>query len=283
MDNSIPFTLRVGQDRNLEGLVHSSSKPGPRPTIVICHGFKGFMEWGFFPALAELLGESGFTVVLFNFTGNGMKPGDELVTDREAFQTATFSQDLEDLLSLLSALGVSVGQGLVDIHRLGLFGHSRGGGTAILAAAHPVWVDRLGALVTWSAVGTFDRLDPAEKLAWRQKGSIPVVNARTGQELLLDRIVLDDLEDHRDELDIVAAASRRLVPWLLIHGEDDETVPVAEARSLVEHAAGNGCLLEIPEATHTFGATHPYAGPTRQLVEALDATQSWFRQELMKS
>ena len=105
MDNSIPFSLQVGQERHLNGLVDHSPRPGPRPTIVICHGFKGFMEWGgFFPALAELLSKRGFTVVRFNFTGNGMQPGDELVTDLEAFQTATFSQDLEDLLSLLSAL-----------------------------------------------------------------------------------------------------------------------------------------------------------------------------------
>ena len=151
MDNSIPFSLQVDQERKLNGLVDHSPRPGPRPTIVICHGFKGFMEWGFFPALAELLSKRGFTVVRFNFTGNGMQPGDELVTDLEAFQTATFSQDLEDLLSLLSALGVSVAEGLVDIERLGLFGHSRGGGTAILAAAQPDWVHRLGALVKQKA------------------------------------------------------------------------------------------------------------------------------------
>lgn len=241
------------------------------------------MEWGFFPALAELLSERGFTVVRFNFTGNGMQPGDELVTDPEAFQTATFSQDLEDLLSLLSALGGSIAAGLVDIERLGLFGHSRGGGTAILAAAHPDWVHRLGALVTWSAVSTFDRLDTTAKLIWRQKGSTPMVNARTGQELSLDRIVLDDLERRRDELDILAAASRRLVPWLLIHGVEDETVPVAEARTLAEHAAGEGVLLEIPEATHTFGATHPFTGPTAELIEALNATQRWFREQLTES
>jgi pimeloyl-ACP methyl ester carboxylesterase len=283
MDKPTPFTLQVDQNRSLDGLVHSGSRPGPRPTIVVCHGFKGFMGWGFFPALAELLSERGFTVVGFNFTGNGMQPGDELVTNHEAFQTATFSQDLEDLLALLSALGDSVAEGLVDLDRVGLLGHSRGGGAAILAAADAYWIDKLGALVTWSAVSTFDRLDDAAKLAWRQKGTTPMINARTGQALLLDRIVLDDLEKHRDELDILAAAGRRLAPWLLIHGEADETVPVAEARTLAEHAAGKGVLLEIPAASHTFGATHPFAGPTPQLIEAFNATQSWFRQHLMES
>ncbi len=238
------------------------------------------MEWGFFPPLVELLCDRGFTVVRFNFTGNGMRPGDDLVTDMEAFAQATFSQDLADLLAVLAALGETVAEGLVDRHRLGLFGHSRGGGTSILAAAHPDWSNRLQALVTWSAVSTFDRLGDAEKLVWRQQGSFPVINARTGQELHLDRLVLDDLEAHRTELDIVAAANRRQVPWLIVHGAGDETVPIAEAGRLAEHAGGNGCLIEIPEAGHTFGATHPFTGPTPQLIEALNATQSWFRDHL---
>jgi len=280
MEEPTQFTLPLGPHRKLEGLIHQSSTPGPRPTIVISHGFKGFMEWGFFPALAELFAERGFTVVRFNFTGNGMRPGDELVTNLEGFATATFSQDLDDLLSLLSALGDSVAEGLVDDQRLGLFGHSRGGGTAILAAAHPDWQHRIKALVTWSAVSTFDRLGDAEKLAWRQKGSVAIVNGRTGQELPLDRIVLDDLEKHRQDLDILAAAGRRIAPWLLIHGSTDETVPVAEARLLAESAAGTGCLLEIPEASHTFGATHPLAGPNPHLIEACNATQSWYREWL---
>jgi len=281
MDTAQPFAMPVGNDRLLSGLIHPGSGPGPRPTVVVCHGFKGFMEWGFFPALAHLLGERGLTVVRFNFSGNGMQPGDELVTDPAAFANATFSQDLEDLLALLAALGQEVAPGLVDRQRIGLFGHSRGGGTAILAAADPDWVDRLAALVTWSAVSTFDRLDDAQKLVWRQQGSLPVVNARTGQELTLDPFVLDDLERRREELEILAAANRRQAPWLLVHGDDDETVPVAEARTLAEHAAGQGVLLEIPGASHTFGATHPFAGPSPHLIEALNSTQRWFRQHLL--
>mgnify|MGYP000612124829 CR=1 FL=1 len=47
-------------------------------------------------------------------------------------------------------------------------------------------------------------------------------------------------------------------------------LPVAEARSLAESAGGEGVLLEIPSAGHTLGATHPFAGPTPELIEALN-------------
>lgn len=238
------------------------------------------MEWGFFPYLADLLVDRGFTVVRFNFSGSGMQPGDEIVTDTEAFAHATFSQDLSELLDLISALGEAVAPGLVDPERLGLFGHSRGGGTALLAAAEEDASTEVRALVTWSAVSTYDRLGDAEKLLWRQRGRFPVVNARTGQDLEMDRRVLDDLEQRRDALDLLAAAERRQAPWLLVHGENDETVPLEEARALAEHAAGTGCLIEIPKGDHTLGVTHPFAGPTPQLVAALNATQDWFKQEL---
>ena len=163
-----PFGLQVGDGRELLGIIHAPDQPGPRPTVVVCHGFKGFMDWGFFPFLAELLAERGFAVVRFNFTGSGMRPGDELVTDTEAFRRATFSQDLRDLERVLSSMGTEIGEGCVDPERIGLFGHSRGGGIATLVAAQEAWRKRLRALVTWAAVSTFDRLTLDEKELWLQ-------------------------------------------------------------------------------------------------------------------
>ncbi len=239
------------------------------------------MEWGFFPYLAALLADRGFTAVRFNFRGSGMLPGDELVTDPEAFRHATFSSDLEDLLVVLDHLtNAPEHRERIDPERIGLFGHSRGGGTALLAAARPEWIDRIGALVTWSAVSTFDRQGDREKLRWRQRGSFEVVNSRTGQKLEVDRDVLDDLEANRERLDLLTAAETRQAPWLLVHGEEDETVPVAEADALAECAAGRGRLITIPGAGHTFGVSHPLTGPTPDLITALNATQSWFREYL---
>ncbi|HSK78002.1 MAG TPA: alpha/beta hydrolase, partial [Thermoanaerobaculia bacterium] len=80
MSNATPFTLETPSRNTLHGLVDLPEAPGERPTVVVCHGFKGFMEWGFFPHLATLLAERGMTVIRFNLSGTGMRPGDELVT-----------------------------------------------------------------------------------------------------------------------------------------------------------------------------------------------------------
>ena len=149
-----------------------------------------------------------------------------------------------------------------------------------LAAASDPWRERLRALVTWAAVGTFDRLDDKEKARWRQVGSMPVVNARTSQHLHLNLSVLDDGDAHSTEYDLEAAAGRREAPWLLLHGEEDETVPVAEAHMLAAAARGEFETHVIAGGSHTFGAQHPFAGPTPQLIEAMNATQRWLRRQL---
>lgn len=282
MNEQQAFVIESRSGDELHGILHLSGAPGPRPTVIICHGFKGFMEWGFFPSVADLLAERGFTVLRFNYSGTGMRPGDELVTDPDAFKRNTFSKELVETLRVLEAVGTELGQGRVDRERLALFGHSRGGGAATLAAAHPEWRDRLRAVVTWAAVATYDRFGGEKTAAaWRQAGSLPIANTRTGQALELGLELLDDIENHRQELDLLAAASRRKAPWLIVHGEDDESVPVAEAHQLHDHAQAPKELLTIPGANHTFGAKHPFAGPTPQLIQAMNATQSWLRRHLV--
>ena len=280
MRETTPFSLETPSGHLLHGLIETPEPSGRRPAVVIAHGFKGFMEWGFFPHLAELLTLRGFTVVRFNFSGAGMRPGDDLVTDPAAFRGATFSDDLEDLLAVLGATGSTLAPDRVDPERIGLVGHSRGGGAAVLAAADPEWRDRLGVLVTWAGVSTFDRVGPDQKRLWRERGELPIANGRTGQELPVGLEVLEDLEAKGPALAPLRAAAERKSPWLIVHGSDDETVPVAEAEALADRAHDPTELLVVAGGSHTFGAVHPFAGPTPQLIEALNATQTWLRRFL---
>ena len=280
MSETVPFTLETSSGP-LHGLADLPDLPGERPTVVICHGFKGFMEWGFFPYLAALMAERGFVAVRFNLSGTGMRPGDELVTDLDAFRDNTYRRELADLLAILEAAGETIASGRVDRDRIGLFGHSRGGGNAVLAAARSPWRERLRALVTWASIATVDRFSPEQKAEWRRQGEMPAVNSRTGQRLALGLGLLAEMEEtprrarhprrRRDPPRTLADRPRR--------GRTKVFLPT-KVQKLIESANGEKELRLIPGANHTFGSRHPFAGPTPQLVQALNATQRWYRSHL---
>jgi pimeloyl-ACP methyl ester carboxylesterase len=280
---TLPFTLPGPSGAPLHGLVDlpdADHHAGPRPAVVLCHGFKGFMEWGFFPYLGALLADRGLIAVRFNVSGSGMRPGEDRVGDPEAFRADTHGRELDDVLAVIAATGTEIAAGRVDLARIGLFGHSRGGGNAVLAAALDPWRERVRALVTWASVAGFDRYSPEQKEDWRRDGELPVANARTGQLLAMGLGLLEELETRRDELDILAAAARRRAPWLIVHGQRDESVPASEGERLAARATAPAELLPIPEGDHTFGSRHPFTSPTPALIQALNATQKWFRRHL---
>ena len=104
------------------------------------------------------------------------------------------------------------------------------GGSAILHASHDVRVD---ALVTWAAVSSFARGTKETIEEWRASGRMYVLNGRTGQQMPLDVTLLDDYETNRERLDLRVAAEGIAAPWLIVHGEEDLTVPPEGARLLL--------------------------------------------------
>ncbi|MDH4045505.1 MAG: alpha/beta hydrolase [Gemmatimonadota bacterium] len=256
--------------------VRTSDRQRARPAVLVVHGFKGFKDWGMFPLVAERLARAGFTAVSFNLSGSGVD-SDGRIAWPDRFGHATYSGDLEDMRRVSAALGDGR-LGLAPTSILGVLGHSRGGGEAILFAAEEPTVRTL---VTWSAISVVHRWRDQED-GWRRTGQIDIRNARTGDVLPLYPDVLDDIGREGPVLDIRAAAARVKVPWLLVHGTADESVPVAEAEALRHAAASNPALRYLPVdgAGHTFGATHPMFGITPALAVVLDESVKWMGRHL---
>ena len=149
---------------------------------------------------------------------------------------------------------------------------------AVLETARNPAVD---ALVTWAAIGSVDRWSGEAKATWRRRGFINIQNARTGQVMPLLTNVLDDIDHHGEgRLNIVSAAGKVAVPWLIVHGEEDESVEVADAGSLHDGSAGKANLLVIPGAGHTFGAAHPLREIPPSLDRAITESVAWFSRHL---
>ncbi|TVP56336.1 MAG: alpha/beta fold hydrolase [Gemmatimonadales bacterium] len=250
----------------------------PRSAIVVAHGFKGFKDWGFFPHLSAALVGDGHAVVSINFSLNGIGADPLEFTELEDFARNTLSRELDELLAVVEA--VSGGEVLSPPpRRIGVFGHSRGGGIAVLAARESPHVD---ALVSWAAVSDFDRWDEATKAEWRRTGRIHVLNGRTGQQMPLDLTLLEDFEANRDRLDVTAAAGELSAPWLIVHGSDDPAVSVDDGRAL-DAAAPHAELCLIEGAGHTFEVGHPFQGPSEEYRTALARTRAHFRDALLGS
>lgn len=248
--------------------VRAGGRGSPRPAVLIVHGFKGFKDWGFFPPFAERLARAGVTAVSFNMSGSGVDAAGNAIWP-ERFARNTYGAELADLGVVVEAL-VAGGLGVAPPTSLGLVGHSRGGGIAILHAARD---PRIRALVTWAAIGATDRWDAGTKQSWRERGHLDVTNARTGQVIPVTTDLLEEIERGSPALDIRAAAGRLTIPWLVVHGVEDESVPVAEGQDLA--AIGNPAStrwLPVDHAGHTFGAGHPWKPPVPVAERVFDAS-----------
>lgn len=267
------LTLQAEDGGPLRVDVRSGARPGEvRPAVVICHGFMGFKDWGMFPHLADRLARAGFLAVSFNFAGSGVSGGDRY-DEPERWYHQRPSADLADLDTVVSHVA---GMGAKWI---GLVGHSRGGGLAIIHAARD---PRIKALVTLAAVDHFLRWPGDVVQRWRETGTIDVTNQRTGQVMTIGPDALDDWDRHGDNLlDVVAAAGKVSAPWLVVHGSEDATVPAEIGRILAE-VSGRPTTepLIVEGAGHTFGAKHPWAGAAPETERVFDATVRFLSRNL---
>jgi pimeloyl-ACP methyl ester carboxylesterase len=274
---SSPFRIEPRPGSVLRGDLWkpSSDLNLPGAAVVVCHGFKGFKDWGFFPfASRTLAAELGCQVVSFNFSGSGIGDDLETATEEDAFGHNTFSLELADLNAILDGLRSGRLGDLTcgPVERLAVLGHSRGGVATILSGERPDVV----ALTTWAAIASpmrytelFEGLGPGE--------FIEIANARTGQILPLYMDVVDDLAANREKFDLEASLSRSMVPLLVVHGTNDPTVAPGDAERLAA-AAPESQLAFVEGAGHTFEVGHPFAGPSPELTEALARTCKHFEQ-----
>jgi len=269
-----PFTFRLvhpdDPGRIVRGTVDLPSGSSRRaPHVILLHGFKGFMDWGFYPEIARRIAERGLAAVRYNASGSGVGEDAESFTELEAFARNTLSREIEDLERVRDWIRAGSVPGL-DPDHASLLGHSRGGGLGLVHAAER---GDCRCVVTWSAVATFDRFGDEAKALWRANGSLPILNARTGQELRLDVSALEDLEAHRERFDVPSACRRLGLPVLLVHGTADETVPLEECRRLADAIdRRHRQVLEVAGAGHTFGIRHPMKNSTESFERVADAT-----------
>jgi alpha-beta hydrolase superfamily lysophospholipase len=85
-------------------------------------------------------------------------------------------------------------------------------------------------------------LTPERERVWREVGSAPILDVETGNEVPVHYTFVEELR---------ALDSRSVqlpIPTLIIHGTEDEVVPVSQSREFA--ASREGVILELVHDTH---------------------------------
>jgi pimeloyl-ACP methyl ester carboxylesterase len=280
MSNDILLKAPGGESLQLS--IYGHDKIFSSNMIFLVHGFKGFKDWGFGPFVGEFFAQNGYTLTTFNFSHNGIDEDPLNFTALDKFADNTFTRELNEIDFLIDSY---VEGKLGDIkggNKIGVIGHSRGGAISLLSASSNRGVD---ALVTWSAVSSFDRYSERQKKEWKEKGYFEVLNSRTNQMMKLNFNLLKDLEENSTgRLNIRNAAGALNKPWLIVHGEQDLAVNIREAEELYEWSNKSMTRFMPVESTgHTFDIKHPFEGSNKKFDRVTDATLKFFEENFTKS
>ena len=279
----------------LAGDLYRPAGAGPeeaRAGILLCHGYTGVKSL-YLPDNARVLTEAGYVVLAFDYKGWGASEGPRA-------RLAPFGR-VADTLAALTFLETRPG---VDRTRLGLYGTSYGGATAVWAAALD---ERVRCVVSVVGVGDgrrwmwsvrrpdewHDLLARAREDRERAVQSGESALAARDEILLQDRasaalsaaaraqnpdavsripvsFIDETLSFHADW--VVGRIAPR--PVLLITAADDRLVPPEESRSLYDHAGEPKKLVVLKG----YGHYDVYAEPA--FGEVMAATLDWYGEHL---
>lgn len=248
-------------------------------TLVFVHGFKGFKDWGFGPYLGSYFAEKGFSVVMFNFSHNGVGENLTEFTELEKFAKNTFSKEIRELNEILDSIKNGFFEEISDKTKIVICGHSRGGAVTLLASTKRADII---AVAVWASIAKLDRYSTRQKEEWRKKGSFDVMNMRTKQVMSLGISLLDDIElNEKDSLNIEKAVNNLNKPLFIAHGDQDLAVPIDEAEQIYEWSEKSKTeLYKIYGSGHTFDIVHPFAGTNKKFEDLLETTYKFFNNKL---
>lgn len=215
----------------------------PAPAVAVLHGWGG--NAGMMLPLAPPLHQAGYAVLLFDARSHGKSDGDSFAS------LPRFAEDLGHALDWLAQ------QDGVDAGRLVALGHSVGAGAALLLASRR---HDLAAVVSIAAFA-----DP-EHMMRRLLAGHHVPYVPFGRHVLA---YVQQTIGHRFS-DIAPRRTIRQIrcPVLLVHGADDDTVPLADAQAIYAERGGEHVQLRILAGSHdTFDEAEHHAA---MLADFLD-------------
>ena len=247
-------------------------RSGPKPLIVYVHGggwrsghTRQSGAFSDFPGVLAELATRGYVVASVEYRLSGEAP---------------FPAALDDVRSAIRFLKADAGRYGIDASRVGIFGGSAGGQLAILEAvecgappsgadtANPTISDCPQAAVGWYGIYDF----PA----------MPSRSASQAEDDYLGCAAADCPPEQIAAASAITHADASDPPILLLHGEGDVVVPVAQSERMAERLRAAGATVEMevfPGVGHSWIGDDEAATRAASL-RALDLTYSFFDRHL---
>ncbi len=245
----VPYGEADGMPLLLDVLHPDPLPSAPPPAVVWVHGGgweSGDKEEAQEPALNPFLAAHGFFTVGVNYR----------LSDQSSFPAQL--HDVKAAVRWLRANATHLG---INPERIGVWGHSAGGHLAALLGAtgdlpalegdsgSPGYSSRVQAVVAVSAPSDFTAIPPGWTHAEPRRATSKLVGGPLEQHLDAVRLANPIAHLHGDA-----------PPFLLIHGERDEIVPVEQADLLyraLQRAGVPATFIPIPGANHSLAGPNP--------------------------
>ncbi|MBD5780678.1 alpha/beta fold hydrolase [Pelagicoccus sp. NFK12] len=220
-------TIRNAQGEKLDYSYQQADPAQPSEWLyVIGHGVTGNKDRPIVADSAQALKAAGFDTLAFSFSGNGDSEG--------RFQDSNVSKEVEDLGSILDAVGE---------RNVAYVGHSMGAAVGVLRAARDPRIQRLVSLAGMVdtkkfALTEFGEETPDQGLMWEEE-SCP-----------LSQSFMTDLCETVGS--VLESAKSVSIPWLLLHGTEDDVVLIEDSESIAALSKPKVTLQKIEGADHSF-------------------------------
>lgn len=254
------FTIGGSDGRPMATDLSYQKNGNAQSLVIYAHGINGFKDWGGMDLVAEYFAARGAAFLKFNFSHNGTTPSRPLeFFDLEAYGHDSYLKRQFDLQEIFKHVQRFRADLPFDFDQICLIGHSRGGTDALLFANQETSLHKL---ITWSAPSEattpWRKWDSDAMKSWAREKVYHLKNGRTGQELPVYYELYEEYRRERNhKLNTEAAARSLTKPWLIAHGEADESVFIDEAYRLKQWQPAAETVV-IPKAGHTYGRKHPW-------------------------
>ncbi len=220
--------IRNVHDEQLDYAFHPGEK-GSKNIVILGHGVTGNKDRPFITALAEGLANKAIPALRFSFSGNGASEG--------KFTDSTISKEVDDLGAVLDVLAG---------YTICYVGHSMGGAVGVLRASTD---SRIKLLVSLAG------MVHTEAFAQREFGDVTPDDGFMWDEpdCPLSQVYMDDLTEINT---VVDRALQITVPWLLVHGDEDDVVPIQDSHDILAKATDQAQLITLEGADHVFSDEH---------------------------